>query len=262
MYVFPLQVMFETFSASSVYIALSHVLSLLHAGLKTGVVINLGAGMCDTVPIYENHALQHAIFRPGVSGRDLDDYLVKLMSYRGYDMGTRAERMIVKDIKEKLCYVAPSDFDKEETVAENVKEDFYELPEGQLFMLGAERFRCPELLFKPSELYPEQAGRGIHHNIRSTIQRCDKDIHEELYANIVISGGSSVFPGLGERLRKEIADLAPKGTTVNVIAPPDRKQSAFFGGVMLALDPDFNSMSISQKEYNEFGPTIVHRKCF
>lgn len=99
---------------------------------------------------------------------------------------------------------------------------------------------------------------------RSTDQapRCDVDIRKDLYANVVLSGGTTMFQGIGERMTKELTALAPSTMKIKVVAPPERKYSVWIGGSILSSLSTFQQMWISKGEYDESGPTIVHRKCF
>ena len=253
--------MFETFNVPSFYVAIQAVLSLYASGRTTGIVVDSGDGVTHTVPIYEGYALPHAILRIDLAGRDLTEYCMKLLYEIGLNFSSTAEREIIRDIKEKLCYVA-LDFEAEtKAYKESSQNDkSYELPDGNTVTVQSQRFRCPELLFKPSFIGKEY--NGLHELTFNSIMKCDVDVRKDLYNNIVLSGGTTMFPGIAERLSKEVSALAPSSMKIKVVAPPERRYSVWIGGSILSSLSTFQTMWITKAEYDESGPSIVHRKCF
>jgi actin len=108
--------------------------------------------------------------------------------------------------------------------------------------------------------------------------KCDIDIRRDLYGNIVMSGGTTMFPGLADRMSKEMTAFAPSQhegndpfsgfvlgcsehslCQVKVVAPPERKYSVWIGGSILASLSTFQNLWCTKQEYDESGPSIVHR---
>ena len=252
--------MFETFNTPAVYLANKSVLSLRASGRATGIVVDSGDGGTYTVPVYEGHALPHASSSMGLTGGDLTEYLIRSLTERGYFLRTVADKEIVRDIKEKLCYVA---LDFEQAVGEKSSSfhQSFELHDGQIVTIGGERFRCPEVLFQPSLFGMKSC--GIHEKTYNSIMKCDKDLQQDLFSNILLSGGSTMFPGMVERMEKEMTSLVPESTKINIVAP--QQYSSWIGGSNIASLSTFQKMWISKQEYDESGdsgPRIVNSKCF
>eukprot|EP00009_Paramoeba_aestuarina_P014406 CAMPEP_0201535490 /NCGR_PEP_ID=MMETSP0161_2-20130828/59182_1 /ASSEMBLY_ACC=CAM_ASM_000251 /TAXON_ID=180227 /ORGANISM="Neoparamoeba aestuarina, Strain SoJaBio B1-5/56/2" /LENGTH=375 /DNA_ID=CAMNT_0047940709 /DNA_START=41 /DNA_END=1168 /DNA_ORIENTATION=+ len=254
------QIMFETFLSPAFFTTNQAVLSLYASGRLTGIVVTSGQDITHTVPIYEGCTVRHAIQHSDVGGKELTHYLAKLSTERGYSYKTSSEMEIIKDVKEKLSYVA-LDFDEEMQRATNSScmEKSYELPSAQVINVQNERFRCPEALFRPSFLGLEET--GVHELCYQSVMKCDVNIRLSMYGNIVLAGGNTMFPGLSERLSKEVRHLAPCSANVKVINPPERKYSSWIGGSILGSLSTFPLMWISKTDYDEYGPSWVNQVC-
>ncbi|XP_033250015.1 actin, clone 302-like [Drosophila miranda] len=255
------QIMFEKFDTPAMYLAVQAVLSLYATGRTTGMVVDCGDGVTHSVPIFEGYAVTHGVSHLELAGRDLTDYMMRILHESGSSFQTTAEREIVRDLKERHCYVA-LDFDQEihKASVDSSLEKSYQLPDGQTVSVASERFRCPEALFQPGLLGVESC--GVHEATNKSILKCEVDIRNNLYNNIVLSGGTTMLAGLPERLQKELNLLAPSTTNIKIDAPSDRSISVWLGGSILSSISVFQQMWVTKKDYDEVGASIVHRKCF
>ncbi|KXZ56569.1 NAP1 protein [Gonium pectorale] len=256
------ELMFETFQAPALYVAIQAVLSLYASGRTTGVVLDIGDGVSHAVPVYEGFSMPHAVRRLDVAGRDVTQYLSRLLTEAGVKLTNSAELEIVRDVKEKLGFVA-LDFAAElgSARSSSLLHKEYTLPDGNCISIGEERFRCAEVLFDPRPLGHESGG-GIANLLMDSVLACDIDVRRELLHNVVLSGGTTMLQGIAARLTKELTAAAPPACPVRVVAPPERKFLVWIGGSVLASLATFANQWITREEYDEYGPTVVHRKCF
>jgi actin-related protein 2 len=266
------QVMFEKYGFQGVYISIQAVLVLYAQGLLTGVVVDSGDGVTHIIPVFDGFALPHLTKRLDVAGRDITRYLIKLLLLRGYAFNRTADFDTVRQIKEKLCYVGYDlDMEKRLALETTVLVEQYTLPDGRVIRVGAERFEAPEVLFNPSYIGIES--KGIAEQLFNTIQAADMDTRPDFYQHIVLSGGSSMYPGLPSRLEKEIKELylekvlkgdesRLKKFKLRIEDPPRRKHMVFLGGAYLAeIMKNKDTFWINKREYQEQGINCL-KKCF
>jgi actin-related protein 2 len=268
-----IEIMFEKYGFMAAYISIQAVLVLYAQGLLTGVVCDSGDGVTHIVPVYEGFALPHLTRRLDVAGRDVTRYLIKLLLLRGYAFNRTADFETVRQIKEKLCYVGYDlELEKRLALETTVLIDTYTLPDGRVIKVGRERFEAPECLFRPESIDVESAGLGAL--IFDVIQKADIDTRPQFYQHIVLSGGSTMYPGLPSRLEKDIRELylskvlrgdraALQKFKCRIEDPPRRKHMVFLGGAVLAqIMKDKVAFWMNKNEYQEQGADQVLKKCF
>jgi len=262
--------MFETYGFQGVYVAVQAVLTLYAQGLLTGVVIDSGDGVTHIVPVYEGFALPHLTRRLDIAGRDITKYMIKLLLARGYAFNQSADFETVRLMKEQLCYVG-YDVGIEQKLANEttVLVETYTLPDGREIKVGGERFGGPEALFQPHLINVESP--GVAELLFNCINAADIDTRPEFYKHIVLSGGSTMYPGLPSRLEREIKQLylerVLKGDTsrlakfkIRIEDPPRRKHMVFLGGAVLAdIIKDKEDVWISKAEYDEQGVKVLSK---
>uniref|UniRef100_A0A7S3JS19 Actin n=1 Tax=Aureoumbra lagunensis TaxID=44058 RepID=A0A7S3JS19_9STRA len=267
------QLLFEHFNAPALFMAPQAILSLYASGRTTGLVLDVGDGLSHAVPVYEGFAIPHAVTRIDIGGRDITERLSLLLRRAGRALCTSAELDLCREIKEKCCYLATDPAQDERTMATIARRQrdtdisainidnapdaaprFYELPDGTRITLGPERFRAPEILFSPSVLGAEDP--GLAKVLHLAASKADLDLRSSLYSQIVLAGGSTLFPGFGDRLLSDLKHLAPPHTKLKIHAPPERLLSTWIGGSILASLATFNSMWVLRAEYEENGPHI------
>lgn len=265
-----IEVMFEKYQFHGAYIAIQAVLTLYAQGLISGVVVDSGDGVTHICPVFEEYALPHLTRRLDIAGRDITRYLIKLLLLRGYAFNHSADFETVRIMKEKLCYIG-YDIETEQKLAleTTVLVEPYTLPDGRVIKVGGERFEAPEALFQPHLIDVE--GQGIAELVFNTIQQADIDMRPELYKHIVLSGGSTMYPGLPSRLEREIRQLYLERVLKNDIDklnklkiriedPPRRKDMVFIGGAVLAeVMKDREFFWITNQEYQEEGVSVLKK---
>ena len=255
------EIMFEKFNVPHLYVAVQAVLSLYASGRTTGLVYDSGDDVTHIVPVYEGQIIPAGVERFDMAGRELTQHMQKCFQTMGGEIfTTAADKECVRMFKEKTAYVA-YDFEKEkkEFEADPSKKQYnYTTPNGRVIVIGAERFHTPECLFNPRMLNKELP--GIHEAIDRSIKHCDLDARLELMKNIIVSGGSSMYKGLVERMTKELRALAEPAVRdeINIEAPTDRKFSVWCGGAVLAAQPTFNEW-VSKEDYEEEGISAIKR---
>ncbi|XP_069784108.1 actin-like isoform X2 [Narcine bancroftii] len=202
------EILFEEFQVPSLLLGIQAVLALHSTGKVTGTVIDSGSAVTHVVPIFEGGALNNITQCAYLGGEDLTEHMMRsLAENNSWSFTSKAGVDIIRNIKEKFCYVA-LDFEKElHNFMNNPNEmkEVYELPDGQNMIITNQKFSCPEILFKPFLIGKDV--QNLPALAHSVIEHCNEEIRNEMYTNIVLAGGNTMFRNMGERIQQEITNL-------------------------------------------------------
>jgi len=252
-----MEILFELFNLEGVYLASKSLLSLYSTGRTTGCVVDSGHGVSYACPIYEGYCSPHTITKLDIGGRHLDEYLNKKLFEAGYEFTTAFELEDLSKIKETLCYINQNE--KYTTHKHEAEFKTYKLPDDSIVRLSAERHQIPEAIFNPKVIGLDQP--GLHQNVFQSIMKSNTEIRIEMFKNIVLAGGNTLFDKFDKRIANEIRDMAPPKTDIVVEDKKERLYSSWIGGSIIGNMDTFQSLSISRKEYEE-NPKIIHDKTF
>lgn len=239
------------------------------------LLVDAGYSFTHIVPYIKGKKLKSGIRRIDVGGKVLTNHLKEIISYR--QLHVMDETYVVNQAKEDTCFVSQDFFndmdiarrrDKDNTIVRDyVLPDYTSIRRGyvknpgsdatpeegdlQTLRLNNERFTVPELLFHPSDVGITQM--GIQEAIVDCVSACPPETHPHLYQNILLVGGSTLFPGFRDRIYKEIRSVAPCDFDVNVTLAENPLTYSWHGGRLLTHDPEFNSMLVLKEEYEEEG---------
>ncbi|XP_012933339.2 LOW QUALITY PROTEIN: actin-related protein T1 [Heterocephalus glaber] len=237
------EIMFEKFNVPAFYLCNHAVATLYTCASVTGLVVESGDGVTCTVPIFEGYSLPHAVTKLYVVGKDITEHLIRLLLARGCTYPCIRNKAVVEEIKERLCYFSLEP-EKEPLKRQQEVLTEYVLPDGNIINIGDHLCQVPEVLFSPDQLGIQEP--GLSKMVCSSIMKCDTDIQKSLFADAVLCGGSTLFPGLEERLT----------------ASPNRCFSAWIGASIMASMSSFKQLWVTSVDFKEFGKFVVQGKCF
>lgn len=243
------------------------LLSLMAEGMSTGMVFDSGDGVSHIISVIDGYIPNHVIRRLNLAGRHITKYLVKLMTMRGYAFNSSADFETVRELKESKCFVSYDPVKDRQLADETTLLDQeYKLPDGERIKIGRERFLAAECMFNPQLAGVEDA--GFAEKLYECLDANEIDNFIPLIQNIVLTGGTTMFPGLSSRLTSELEKILTerkyggnarqvKKTGLLIHDPPRRKHAVFIGASFLAKNaPD--DQWISRAAYQEEGNRILH----
>ena len=245
-----MEILFESFGVPALYFSVQGVMAMQSSGIVSGTVLDSGKELTYALPIYEGKPIRNALQTIPFGGGDLTRSLYSLLLESGYQSYTAAEREIAGDAKRKVCYVAQN-YEKELT---EPKTEEYELPDGTIMNVSTLRIKATELMFQPQ--FMDLDFVGVHELVNSSIRSSDIDMRKDLFKNIVVCGGNTMFPGFIERFNREFSNLIPSSVECKVSEKPTRKYSSWIGGSIFSSMSTFREVWLDRHEYEDFGKNV------
>ena len=291
--------MFEKYKIPAIYICKNAVLSGFSCGRSTCLVFDSGHNMTYAVPVNEGYALQKCLIKNNIAGdyitqllekklnskniiinpfytfkreKDGDKYKTTFISEETRNLYDKSyetfwKREIIRDLKEACLITSDEalnyDSQKDEFIPKSMAQELaYDLPDGNTINLVEDRNLILERIFNP--IKDVQGFNGYHQMVNDAISKADLEIKKELYSNIFLCGGNTLFSGFAERFQKQISSSNKQIIKLKIITHPsntERKFSTWIGGSILSSLGTFHQLWVSKKEFEENGAKIIERKC-
>lgn len=257
-----LENMLEGFQFIKCKIETQGLLTLAAQGLNTGLVVDSGDGVTHCVSVCDSRLLTSSLKRLDIAGHDITNYLSHLLLKRGYQLFTSFDIEQVREIKENCCYIAVDTKNELELYKNTTNLNMsYKLPDGNWVKIGNERFQATEVIFNPMIIGKE--GLGVIDMVYESLKEAPEDYKALLARNIIVSGGTTMFPGFGQRLQQSLRDKYNEiglGYKCKVLDPLNRKILGFLGAAIMALIIEEHSEQwITREDWAEEGPRIVYK---
>ena len=262
--------LFENLSAPAIFFASQPILSLFSTSNTSGVILESGEGVTQSCVVYEGYSIPNSYIRNNYGGRDVTEYFQTLLKKQGYSFSTTSEFEIVRKMKEEICFTAIGNsnsvlsnmsghFDLGGNKNKSESSNTYNLPDGNAIKIGEEKCIAPEILFNPSIIGSEYL--SFQEMIVTSINKVDIDLRKNLYTNVLISGGNTLFKGIQEKFHTEIKYLSPKNMKVKIHSPGNRLLSCWTGGNVISTLEIFKKMWVTRDDWSEKGnKSIIHVK--
>ena len=289
--------MFEKYKIPAIYICKSAVLSGFSCGRSTCLVFDSGHNTTYAVPVNEGYALQKSLIKNNIAGdwvtnlveKNLEKRNININPFFKFKVKKDGEKYkteflkddaifdktyenfwkkeIIRDLKESCLTTNDEalkyDEAKDEFIPNSVNQELiYDLPDKNTINMTHDKNLILERVFNPVKEYPEFM--GYHQMVNDAISKSDLEIKKELYSNIFLCGGNTLFSGFPERFQKQIINTNKQTFKIKIITHPsntERKFSAWIGGSILSSLGTFHQLWLSLAEFEEHGASIIERKC-
>ena len=257
------EILFEKMGVPSLIFGTQPLLSLFSTSYTTGVILESGDAITQSCVSYEGYLISSSCLRYDYGGRDVTNTLKVLIDRNNHTLNynSSTDMKIFTNIKEKQCYLKINkDKNEEEKSADFVSvASQYILPDGTKIELKDEKIWAPEILFNNRLNFSEYP--TFHEMVFTSISKADINIKNKLYNTVVLSGGNTLFRGMEEKMKNNLAKLAPKHIEIKIRMNSDPQLSCWNGGNVITSLSSFKKMLVTINDWNEQGKKIIHSKC-
>nr|XP_018666660.1 actin-like [Ciona intestinalis] len=260
------EMIFEIPKVNRIFLARSAPMALHAFGMTSGLLVSIGHDVSSCVPVLQGNVLEEGIRELNIGGSDITQTLKMLMKEQKPTLSSFRNFFhddITKAMMERLCYVMVNENRDSRT---SPRPRTYSLPTGGTVNLGRERFLAPEILFKPGLFGDTSNAKGLQEICCESIEALRTNKGEEeaksLCQNVVLVGGTSLLPGIPERLKSELVHLLPwlSENEITVQAPQRRQYAVWRGAAQMASLNSTKSRWTTRQDFEKYGPSVVHRK--
>lgn len=250
------EILFEKFNTPGVFFASQPILSLFSESNTTGTVLESGDGVTQVCSVYEGYSLPSSFIRYDYGGRDITEYLQKLLKKQGIHLNSDTEYLFVKGIKEKYCYSSTGLSDYSLNKKSEVSKSKVSLPDLKEIILDSERSTSTQVLFSPSLVGKNYL--GVHQMLATSIGKVDVDYRAKLFFSIIITGGNALMKTFTENISNELKNLVPRSIRVKVHKTARPVLCCWTGGTLVTSLGVFKEKWVTKKDWDEKGKDIIH----
>ena len=251
-------ILFENFSINKIFFASQPILSLYSTSNTTGVILESGEGVTQSCVIYEGFAIPNSFQRCDYGGANVTNYFDDILKKMGFFFETSAEKLLIKEIKEKYCMACPTSISENIMKNTEFEKENHFLPDGNVIKLGVERIYPAEILFNPEIIGLEYP--GICEMINNSVNNVDIELRKKLYENILLSGGNTSIKGISSKVFFELKKLVNQNMKIKIHSPKNPHLLSWIGGNIISELEIFKKMWITKQEWEEKGDKILHEK--
>ena len=246
------EILFEKYGVPGLAFGSQPQLSLFSFSFTTGVILESGHDVSQICAVVDGNSIPSSFLRSNFGGRDVSDYLGRLLKMKGFEFVSDSEKLILNKIKQKyiMCQILEED-----------KTFQYKLPDSRIVEIDLKDYNASKVMFNPSLVGKKCL--GLDKMVETCIERVNLDLRDCLCDNIKLTGGNCLMRNFSQVMHTILHSTLNKYKRVNAKAYQNNCTiSNWNGGNIIAGLGIFKDLLITKKEWDEKGKDIVNKKAF